>query len=165
MSDKPSAPSSRHFGKAFVVSWLIFMWMAMTDCEGDPLTAVTMPLGSAVYSGIAVGIVALLGRILRVPAIGNVWVQPLPLIMVAAGLFILWLGIYLGLTETYTYIRPDDLDEDGHLIEYVNRTADELKIVRTQLHWAAGLPAYFGCLFAIAYWPAHRGRESALSPG
>lgn len=136
MSNNSSAlPGDHHYWRAFAFSWLFYMCMSLAEYYDGILTWIGQPIMGAVFSGVTVATIALLGLLLRIPQIGRAWRKshPLPVIIIVGGLLLLICGSTIGLTETYV--------------------DSETETVHSRLHGVVSVPAFLGVIFAIAHWP------------
>lgn len=66
----PSSFPKPRYGRAFGAAWVLYMVAAFSESYDGILTWIGQPVLGTVFAGIAVGLVALLGLVLRVPSIG-----------------------------------------------------------------------------------------------
>ncbi|WP_435021218.1 hypothetical protein TA3x_002252 [Tundrisphaera sp. TA3] len=121
---------------AWCVGWMVDM-VAMALWSYDGLTSLLFqPIVAAIIASLGLGIVLLVGLVLRVRGIGRLW-DATPSIaagLAGASLAVMAFGSSVGLTGLFT--DPD-----------TGRSF-------SALHPAAALLSYVSLLFAVAHWPA-----------
>ena len=117
---------------AWLVGWIIYFDAVY---EGGVPAMLVQPVITSIVATVSLGLVLLLGLVIRIPAIHRLWHSTSLLAgsIVAVSLVLLCFGSACGLTESYTSLKT------GH--------------ESAVLHREAAIPAYLLLMFAIANWP------------